>query len=87
MDEQLTMVITQGLFIVGNMGADGRLYKPRILSILDQGKKIQLSPLPGVPGYLYVGVGNPFYPIPTRDTALYDLYKQVTAPGVDPNID
>lgn len=83
----LTMVISQGLFIMGEMQADGRLRRPRVVSFLDQGKRVQLSPLPGVPGYMYVGVGNPFYPVPAHDKSLYDLYAQVTAPNVDPNID
>lgn len=83
----LTMVIINGLFIVGHMGADGRLRCPRVLSILEQGARIQLAPLPGIPGHMHVGVENPFYPIPLREKAIYDLYTQVTAKGVDPNID
>lgn len=81
----LTLVITQGLFVMGKMTPDGRLEKPRILTFLENGKRVQLSPLPGIPKYLYIGVGNPFYSIPARDKSLYDLYRQVTAPGVDPN--
>ena len=94
---KLTMLMVNGFFIVGEAqavpGAKTRmLSKPRVLAVISEkdtnGKllqKIQLSPLPGLPGSLSYIEPVVTYAIPEREKGLYDLYARVTAPGVDPN--
>jgi len=83
--KELVVVAAQGMFIVGKTKRAGRLEKPRILTITDNGSKIHLTPLPGVPGFMYIPADTIMYPVPSHDKNIKKLYEQVTAAGVDPN--
>jgi hypothetical protein len=83
--ESLTMLICSGgAFIVGRLIGGNKLTKPRLISIIDDGKRIQMSPLPGTPPFMRVGMESN-YPIPETEgnKALYDLYERVTNQTVD----
>ena len=82
---ELLVVAVQGMFIVGGARGTGELEKPRILTITDNGSKIHLSPLPGVPGAISFPWDSLRYPVPSHDKNIKKLYEQVTAAGVDPN--
>ena len=82
---QLVVVVAQGLFIVGKTKGVGKLERPRLLTITDNGSKIHLTPLPGVPGIMSFSGDAFMYPLPSHDKNIKKLYEQVTAVGVDPN--
>lgn len=95
----LTMVISNGLFIIGGMMGGNKLNFPRVFQLapeLDENGKpklvngipkmlINMSPLPGIPPYVRIGIDAVSYPIPEREKAIYDLYARVTDRAVDPN--
>jgi len=81
----LDMVVTQGLFLVGEIQNKNEVKNPRVLTILEEGKRIQLTPLPGLPSRVQFPETSLTYSIPLREKSIHDLYAQVTAPGVDPN--
>jgi len=82
---ELVIMVTQGMFIVGTATGAGRLEKPRVLTILDKGKQMQLTPLPGIPGEIFAPRDTISYVIPAHDKGIKSLYERVTAKGVDPN--
>jgi hypothetical protein len=81
----LSMVIINGIFMIGKMVGGNKLTKPRIFSIIKDGKEIMMSPLPGTPPFLRVGIEANSYPIPDRpeNKNIVDLYDRVTNPSVD----
>ena len=84
--EELMMVISNGMFVMGPKKAKAAaLLKPRLLTYENGGKQVRLSPLPGIPGEVTYGFDVLSYAVPTREKTLYTLYAQVTAPEVDPN--
>ena len=83
----LDMVVTQGLFLIGEIQDKNVIKNPRVLTILEEGKKIQMTPLPGLPARAQFPDTALRYKIPMREDGIYNLYAQVTAPGVDPNVD
>jgi len=77
---KLTMCcVTGGIFIVGRL-FNRKLDKPRVFSIIENGAKIQLAPLPGTPDFLILGTDGFHYPIHEREKNLIDLYEKVTHP-------
>jgi hypothetical protein len=84
----LTVCISSGLFLVGRLIGGNKLTKPRIFSIIKEGREMQLSPLPGTPPFVRIESGGVYYTIPINDNnkSLYDLYERVTNPNVDPGV-
>lgn len=82
----LAMVITSGLFIIGKLIGGNKLTKPRVFMIIEDGKKIQMSPLPGTPPFLRIGLDVSSYTMPMTELNknITDLYSKVTDPTVDP---
>ena len=76
----ISMVVTNGLFIVGKMIGGNKLCDPRVFLVIENGKKIQLSPLPSAPPFITIGSGYFHYAIPEHDRNLLDLYDRVTHP-------
>jgi hypothetical protein len=85
----LTMVISAGLFLVGTIIGGNKLVKPRIFTLIENGNRIQMSPLPGTPAFARIDPGGIYYNIPPTELnkSIYDLYRRVTAPDVDPGVD
>jgi hypothetical protein len=83
----LTMVVTAGLFIVGRLVGGNKLTKPRVFSVVENGQRIQMAPLPGTPAFMRIGM-DCNYPVPKTDLnkSMFDLYERVTNPSVDPGV-
>jgi hypothetical protein len=81
----VTMVISGGLFLIGRLIGGNKLTKPRVFQVIENGKRIQMSPLPGTPPFMRIGLESGSYTMPEREKAIHDLYKQVTSPEVDPD--
>ena len=81
MNKFLVMVILNGgLFVVGKMNVGVKeIDDPRVFSVIDNGKRIQLAPLPGVPISLRYE-NCPSYIIENNEVnrSLFDLYEKVT---------
>lgn len=75
----ITMVVTQGLFIMGVLTGN-KLIGPRVFNYIDNGKQIQLAPLPSTPPFVYIGNDCIRYPVPEADKSLHALYDKVTHP-------
>jgi hypothetical protein len=56
-----------------------------VFQVIENGKRIQMSPLPGTPPFMRIGLESGSYTMPEREKAIHDLYKQVTSPEVDPD--
>jgi hypothetical protein len=82
---KLSMIVTQGLFLVGERTGDRLLKNPRVMTLMDEGKKMQLTPLPGLPPQVTFPDSSMRYIVPEREKPMYELYAQVTSPKVDPN--
>jgi hypothetical protein len=82
----LTMVIINGIFMVGKMIGGNKLTKPRIFSIIKDGKEIMMQPLPRTPTFIRIGIEACSYSVPDRmeNKNIFDLYERVTNPSVDP---
>ena len=83
----ITMVCSGGFFLIGKIRMDNGgeepvpiLIAPRVFTVIDGGKRIQLSPLPGMPTFIFVSDIAFSYPIPDTETNLLDLYEKVTKP-------
>ena len=89
----LTMVISNGIFIMGTCGRsehliDGILYSPRQYILGPSQNPADppgsmahfLAPLPGAPDQIGVPYGCLKYPVGNKDAALVRLYFQVTTP-------
>jgi hypothetical protein len=76
----ITMCCTGGLFILGNLVSGNKLTNPRVFNVIDNGTRIQLSPLPGNPPWINTGSDGFRYHIPSTDTNLLGLYYRVTHP-------
>jgi hypothetical protein len=76
------MVISNGLFLIGRLVGGNKLIDPRVFNIIDDGKRIQMSPLPGTPPFLTLGNDKMGYAIPetTENQNILDLYHKVTRP-------
>ena len=75
----ITMCAISGLFIIGRLSGS-KLSEPRIFSILENGQRIQMSPLPGTPSYVILKGDSFNYPIPLDEKIITDLYIRVTDP-------
>lgn len=84
----ITMVVTDGLFILGTLISGNKLQLPRIFSLLEEGKRMMLSPLPGTPLFITIGPNTLHYPLPNtpENQGLLILYDKVTHPQPQPNI-
>jgi hypothetical protein len=82
----IAMVISQGLFLVGRLVGGNKLIEPRVFSIIENGAKIQMSPLPGTPPFVIIGNDGIRYPVPDNagNKNLLDLYGRVTHPQDTP---
>ena len=76
----ITMVISQGLFLIGNLVGGNKLLEPRVFVLIEDGAKMQLSPLPSTPPFVTFGNEVIRYPVPERDKNLLSLYDRVTHP-------
>lgn len=79
----ITMVCVVGLFILGKLIGGNKLTEPRIFSIIENGQRIQMSPLPGTPPFIVLtGVDGFRYTMPeTSDNkGILELYDRVTHP-------
>lgn len=83
----LTLAITSIGFIVGRLIGGNKLTKPRIYTIIDGGKRFQMSPLPGTPPFMRLGMESN-YPVPENDAnrGMFELYDRVTNISVDPGV-
>jgi hypothetical protein len=77
----ITMICTSGIFIIGNLIGGNKLTNPRLFTIIDDGKRIQMAPLPGNPAFLRLGMEGFSYPIPPTDKPILELYERVTRPS------
>ncbi len=78
MSKQLTMVVN-GIFMVGELKGN-QLLLPRVFSIIEDGKKIQLQALPFVPLSITLTGGYTHYPIQPDQRNLIELWEKVTDP-------
>lgn len=78
----ITMVCSNGLFILGKLTDGNKLCNPRVFQILKNGAEMQLSPLPATPSFVIVGSEGLKYPLPEtpENKNLFDLYDRVTHP-------
>jgi len=76
----VTMVCVGGLFIMGKLYGKTMLKDPRVFAVIEDGRKIQLSPLPGTPGMITLSEFAFMYEIPEEDKNLQELYYRVTHP-------
>ena len=76
----ITMVCTSGLFIIGELIGGNKLCKPRIFILIEDGRKMQMSTLPGNPTFLTLGADGFRYPLPETDKNIRELYIRVTTP-------
>jgi hypothetical protein len=83
----ITMTVTNGLFILGKLISGNKLQLPRIFSIIKDGREMMLSPLPGTPLFITIGVNTLHYPIPldAENKNLLALYDKVTHPQPQPS--
>ena len=76
------MVCTGGLFIIGKLNGS-RLSNPRVFQIIENGAKIQMSPLPGEPGFIILRDYGFSYEVAlntSNSSNILDLYYRVTHP-------
>ena len=76
----ISMIITQGLFLIGNLVGGNKLLEPRVFTFIEEGAKIQLSPLPSLPPFVTFGNEVIKYSVPEKDRNLLSLYDRVTHP-------
>lgn len=77
----VTMIISNGLFLIGKLaGGNKLLCDPRVFMVIEGGKRIQMSPLPGAPPFITLGNDRMGYIIPETEKNLLDLYYRVTHP-------
>lgn len=81
-EPKVTMCVVAGLFLVGKLVGGNKLVDPRVFTLIEDGKRMQLSPLPALPPFVIIARMSLFYPIPETDN-IFKLYEQVTTP---PNI-
>lgn len=81
----ITMVCISGIFIIGNLISGNKLINPRHFAIIEEGKRIQMSSLPGNPSWINIGSNGFRYLIPDTEKNILDLYDRVTHPVPVPN--
>ncbi len=79
----ITMCIIDGVFIMGKLSGS-RLSDPRVFTIFDGGKQMQLAPLPANPPSVVVGPNGIKYEIPSTEKNILALYYKVTHPVQSP---
>jgi len=76
------MVCSGGIFMMGKLVGGSKLTSPRMFSLIDNGKNMQLAPLPGNPDFVSLRDDGFSYLI--RETPenknLLELYNRVTTP-------
>jgi hypothetical protein len=78
-EPRVTMCVVAGLFLVGKLVGGNKLIDPRVFTLIEDGKRMQLSPLPALPPFVIVTRMGMCYPIPEADN-IYKLYEKVTTP-------
>ena len=78
-EPKVTMCVVAGLFLVGKLVGGNKLMNPRVFTLIEDGKRMQLSPLPALPPFVIVARMGLSYLIPETDS-LYKLYEKVTTP-------
>jgi len=75
-------VISSGVVLVGDLVGGNKLIKPRVFQVINNGREMQLSPLPGTPHFLKLMGDFMSWPIPDDDNNknLIDLWERVTSP-------
>jgi hypothetical protein len=78
----VSMCITNGLFVIGKLIGGNKLTDPRIFMVIDDGKRVQMSPLPGTPPFIAINPEALRYPMPEtpENKNILDLYDRVTHP-------
>jgi hypothetical protein len=82
----ITMCVTSGLFVMGELVSGNKLLLPRVFTVIDNGTRIQLSPLPGIPPFIILKSDGFTYPVPESEANLLELYHRTTHPVEDPPI-
>lgn len=80
MSAKLTMVVTNGMFIIGEQVKSNKLLLPRQFQIIKNGAEIQMAPLPLTPPFLILTTGYLHYPVGEENKNVFDLYERVTNP-------
>jgi hypothetical protein len=78
-EPKVTMCVVTGLFLVGKLVGENKLIGPRVFTLIEDGKRMQLSPLPALPPFVIIARMGLSYPIPETDN-LFKLYEKVTTP-------
>jgi hypothetical protein len=78
-EPRVTMCVVAGMFLVGKLVGGNKLMNPRVFTLIEEGKRMQLSPLPALPPFIIVARMGMSYPIPEADN-IYKLYVKVTTP-------
>jgi hypothetical protein len=78
-------VISSGLVLMGDL-VGNKLIKPRVFQVIDNGKQMQLSPLPGTPHFVKLTGDFASWPIPDEENnkGLRELWERVTNPPKEP---
>jgi hypothetical protein len=76
----ITMAIIDGMLILGTLIGGNKLLLPRLFNFINDGKEIQMGPLPGIPEWLRLGTGVTTYSISEQSRGIIELYKKVTTP-------
>ena len=79
-EPKVTMCVVGGLFLMGKLIGGNKLMDPRIFTLIENGKRMQLSPLPSQPPFVIIARMSLFYPIPETDKNMLELYERVTNP-------
>lgn len=79
-EPKVTMCVVGGLFLMGKLIGGNKLMDPRVFTLIENGKRMQLSPLPSQPPFVIIARMSLFYPIPETDKNMLELYERVTNP-------
>ena len=81
----LSGVISSGVVLVGDL-VGTKLIKPRVFQVINNGRDMQLSPLPGTPHFLKLAGDFMSWPIPddANNKNLIGLWEKVTSPPKEP---
>ena len=81
-EPKVTMCVVGGLFLVGKLIGGNKLVDPRVFTLIEDGKRMQLSPLPALPSFVIIARMGLSYLIKEGDN-LFRLYEQVTTPPTE----
>ena len=78
-EPKVTICVVAGLFLVGKLVGGNKLMDPRVFTLIEEGKRMQLAPLPTQPPFVIIARMSLSYQIPETDN-LFKLYEKVTTP-------